>query len=410
MELVSERALSARFAQLASAEPRAVVAGNFATPWRVLQLFDATVESYRLFALNAQQGVPRRPGVVHETPFVGPGMRDTPELDYLPMRLSLVPRLFASGRPPDVTLLHVAPPRRGKVSLGVEVNILPAAVEETRRRGGLVAAQVNPAMPYVHGDGELDEELVDVGVEVEEPLASPPPRPQVEETARIGELVGDLVCDGATLQLGIGQVPDAVLATLSGRRRLGVWTEMVSDGVLRLEEAGALDRDRPVVASFLFGGPELYRWAERSTRLRLRRTEITNDPARIAANPAMVSLNTALQVDLFAQANATYVRDRVYSGFGGQTDFIVGALHSPGGHAVVALPSVHAKTGTSTVVPLIEGPVTSFQHSAIVTEQGRADIFGRSQRAQTRLLIEQAAHPDAREALWEAAARLGLVG
>ena len=127
------------------------------------------------------------------------------------------------------------------------------------------------------------------------------------------------------------------------------------------------------------------------------RTETTNDPSMICRQPAMTSINTALQVDLFAQANASYVAGRVYSGFGGQSDFTVGAMHAKGGRAVIALPSWHTKTATSTVVPALTTPVTSFQHSAIISEHGRAHIFGRSQRAQRQLLIDQVAHPDARD-------------
>lgn len=409
MRTVSESELATEFAALTAAQPRVVTSGNLATPRRLLEIFDANVESYRLFVLNAQSDLPRRPGVVYETPFVGPGMRGTSGLDYLPMRLSLVPRLFEFDRPPDVVLLHTSVPRDGRVSLGIEVNILPAAIERTIARGGLVVAQLNPAMPYVLGDGEIDCDRVALAVEVESPLASPSVRPFDDVTLAIGSHVTSFVGDGATLQLGIGQVPDAILHSLGGRRRLGIWSEMISDGVLALDEQGALDPDRPVVASFMFGSRRLYDWADANPRLRLLRTESTNDPGRIAANPAMTSLNTALQVDLFAQANASYVGDRIYSGFGGQTDFIVGALHSPGGHAVVALPSWHAKSDRSTIVPVLPGPVTSFQHTAIVTEQGCAHIFGRSQRAQARLMIEQAAHPDARPGLWKAAEELGLV-
>jgi len=142
--------------------------------------------------------------------------------------------------------------------------------------------------------------------------------------------------------------------------------------------------------------------------LRLRRTETTNDPSKIAANPAMLSINTALQIDLFAQANASYVHGHIYSGFGGQPDFVVGALHSIGGQAVIALPAWHEKTSASTVIPLLGVPAGSFQHSVVVTEQGCAHVFGRSQRGQARLLIEETADPRARDELWEAAARLGL--
>lgn len=159
---------------------------------------------------------------------------------------------------------------------------------------------------------------------------------------------------------------------------------------------GALDVQAQIVCSFIWGSQELYSWADRNPRVRLLRTETTNDPSVIAANPAMLSINTALQIDLFAQANTSYVDGRIYSGFGGQPDFVVGALHSKGGQAVIALPAWHDKTGTSTVVPLLQVPAGSFQHSAIVTEQGCAHVFGRSQRGQARLLIEQAADPRAR--------------
>src|SRR6185437_13372143 len=225
-----------------------------------------------------------------------------------------------------------------------------------------------------------------------------------------GDRVAAMIKDGATLQVGIGAVPDAVLAALAGRRNLRVWSEMISDGVMELSAQRALDRERPITASFLFGSPELYAWADRNPALRMMRTETVNDPVRIASQSSMTSINTALQVDLYAQANASYAHERIYSGFGGQTDFVVGALHSPGGQAIIALPSWHAKTETSTIVPRLATPVTSFQHTAIVTDQGRADLLGHSQRAQAAHLIEHAARPEAREGLRDAAARLGLIG
>ena len=183
---------------------------------------------------------------------------------------------------------------------------------------------------------------------------------------------------------------------------------MVSDGVMHLEHAGALDTSRPIVSTFLFGSPEFYAWADDNPRLVMHRTESVNDPARIAQHPAMLSINTALEVDLFAQANASYVRGRIYSGFGGQPDFVSGALHSRGGQAVIAMRSWHDKSERSTIVPMLASPVCSFQHSVVVTEVGTAAIFGRSQRAQARLLIDDAAHPRAREGLWAAATSLGL--
>jgi acyl-CoA hydrolase len=423
VQLVSERELANRFSTLeragretqriGDARPRVVVGGNFGTPRRLLQLFDVSVSGYRLFMINARRPVPDRDGVIHETPFVGEGMRPTSEsaaskLDYLPMRLSLVPHLFERVRRPDVVLVQTTPPRAGRVSLGIEVNILVAAIEQVRAGGGLVVAQLNPRMPWTLGDAELDLDLVDLAVEAEDELVSPPAHEPGDAARVIGERVASLVADGSTLQLGIGSIPDAALASLGDRRHLGVWSEMVSDGVLALERAGALDASREIVASFLFGSAELYEWVDRNPRLRLLRTEKTNDPGRIACQPLMTSINTALQVDLFAQANAAFVAGRVYSGFGGQTDFIVGSLHSGGGQAVIALPSWHEKSRSSTVLARLDSPTTSFQHSAIVTENGVAQIFGRSQRAQARLIIDRAAHPDARDGLRRSADELGL--
>ena len=325
--------------------PRVVAAGNHGTPFQLLKLTDHALESYRLFMLAAQAPLPCRPEVVFETAFVGPGMRDAgPQLDYLPMRLGLVPRLFATMRPPDVVLLHTTPPSGGKVSLGIEVNILPAAIESVRRRGGLVIAQLNPKMPYTYGDGELDTEMIDLAIEAAEPLSSPSQAPGHGHAERIAEQVAELVPDRATLQLGIGQVPDATLRALRVRRALRIWSEMISDGVVNLERAGALAREQPIVCSFMFGSDELYEWVHRNRRVRMARTETTNDPSQIASRPRMVSINTALQLDLHDQAGASHVGRRVYSGLGGQPDFVEGALRSEGGHAIIAMRSWHERS------------------------------------------------------------------
>ncbi len=405
MRVVSEQQFEDALRALPAVEPRIVASGNLATPRALLDSLDRALERYRLFMLAAHGPLPRREGVILETPFVGPGMRDAgARLDYLPMRLSLVPRLFATMRPPDVVLLHSSVPHKGKISLGIEVNILLAAVEAVRARGGLVVAQLNPRMPYTFGDGELAEELIDLAIEVDQELPSPTIRPPDERDAQIAELVASLVTDGSTLQMGIGQVPDATLRAVRGRRALAIWSEMISDGVMALELDGSLDAQRPIVSSFLFGSQELYRWVDRNPRLRMTRTETANNPLNISAHAAMVSVNTALLVDLFDQAGASHINGRLYSGFGGQPDFVTGALHSPGGHAVIALRSWHERSASSTIVGRLGDPVTSFQHSAVITEHGCAHVFGRSQRAQARLIIDQAAHPDAREALRESAA------
>ena len=211
------------------------------------------------------------------------------------------------------------------------------------------------------------------------------------------------VSDGATLQMGIGGVPDATLNALTGRRGLRIWTEMFSDGVLELDRVGALDKHHPLTASFIFGSRELYDWLDGNHRVRMMRTEHTNDPGLIAQQRMMTSVNTALEVDLFGQANASRINARIYSGFGGQTDFIVGALHSAGGQSFIALRSWHPKADVSTVVPLLDEPVTSFQQSAIVTEHGVAELWGYDQQAQCRHIIRDAAHPQVRDELWEEA-------
>jgi acyl-CoA hydrolase len=210
------------------------------------------------------------------------------------------------------------------------------------------------------------------------------------------------------LQLGIGAIPDAALDGLTARRGLRIWSEMVGDGVLRLDRAGALDQDTHVVASFMFGSDELYGWVDRNPRVRMARTERANDPAQISRQPAMTSINSALEVDLFAQANASRLNNRIHSGFGGATDFLVGALHAAGGQAFVALRSWHPRADVSCVVALLDEPVTSFQPSSIVTEQGIADLRGRTEREQAKAIIEHAAHPDVRDELAEEARHLGL--
>jgi acyl-CoA hydrolase len=407
MQIISEDRLGQVLGALPGI-PRVVTGGNFATPWRALAVLDAAVGDYRLFALNAQPGIPDREGVTLESAFVGPGMRGRERLSYYPCRLSLVPVLLSGPLAPEVVLVQTSPPAGGTLSLGTEVNILPAAIEAVRARGGLVIAQLNPRVPFTFGDAVLPADAIGYAIETDVPLASPPPRPVPEACASIGDRVAALVPDSATLQLGIGAVPDAVLAALTGRRGLMVWSEMFSDGVLALDKAGALDPDHPVTASFAFGSPELYDWMDRNPGIRMLRTETTNDPALIARQPRMVSVNTALQVDLFAQANASRVHGVIYSGFGGQTDFVVGALHSAGGRAIIALPSWHPKADVSTVVPRLAGPVTSFQHSFFVSEQGTASIWGHHASSQAEQIITQIAHPSVRDELRTAGRELGF--
>ncbi len=388
--------------------PRVVVGGNMATPWSVVDVIDKSIGRYRIYMLNAHPGVSEREGVIAETSFVGPGMRRHPGLSYVPSRLSMAPLLFQRTLPPDVVVLHCAPPREGLLSLGVEVNILPAAIEACRARGGLVIAVINSRMPYTFGDSQIAVDLVDLAVELDAELPSAHPTPVDDSSLAIAGRIAAMIDDGATLQLGIGMIPDCTLQALTVRRGLRIWTEMFSDGLLDLDAAHALDVDHPITASFCFGSRQLYDWVDGNPRVHMLRTEKTNSPALIAANRAMTSVNAALEVDLFGQANASRINARIHSGYGGQTDFIVGALHSQGGQAFIAMRSWHPRADVSAVVPLLDEPVTSFQQTAIVTEQGVARLWGYDEKTQARHLIEQAAHPRVREELWEEARGLGL--
>ena len=389
--------------------PRVLASGNFATPKTLLTAFDSVVPNYTLHMLNAQIGIPDREGVQYETAFVGPGMRNSPRLNYIPSRLSLLPVLIRDHLIPDIVLIHTSERRFDTLSLGTEVNILPAAIETVRARGGIVIAQSNKQMPYTYGDAQIYENEIDFLIEVDEPLAEHHPIHLTPTAKAIGEKIAELVKDQSTLQMGIGAVPDAVLELLQKRSGLRIWTEMFSDGVLNLHKVGALDDEVPITASFVFGSRELYDWLHLNRRVQMLRTEKTNDPSQIAKQARMTSVNAALQVDLYDQANASRVRGRIYSGFGGSTDFIVGSLHSRGGHSFMALPSWHEKSESSNIIPLVDEAVTSFQHSFVVTENGVARCFGRSQTEQAQNLINFAAHPKARESLSQAGKKMGLL-
>lgn len=387
--------------------PRVFASGNFATPYTLLNALDQIVPEYRLHMLNAHGSLPRREGVTYETAFIGPAMRFE-DTRYIPARLSLLPLLLKGDYRPDIVLIQTSPKHHDTVSLGIECNVIPAAIEAVREHGGLVIAQANPQMPYTYGDAQIYETDIDFLIEVEEDLTTIEPGPLDDVSHQIGTLIADRIADGSTLQLGIGAVPDAVVRSLVDRKGFRVWTEMFSDGVLALHENGALDEDIPLVASFIFGSRRLYDWLDRNKKVRINRTEVTNNPGNIERQPQMTSVNAALQVDLFDQANASRIKGHIYTGFGGSTDFIVGALHSRGGQSFIALPSWHPKADVSTIVPLIDEPITSFQHSAVATEQGIAECFGHTQAQQARNIIDQAAHPDAREHLEQAARNMKI--
>jgi acyl-CoA hydrolase/GNAT superfamily N-acetyltransferase len=347
--------------------------------------------------------------------FIGPNVRDAVQAgraDFLPVFLSEIPELIRSRRVPiDVALIQVSPPdRHGFVSLGVSVDVVRAAVDTAR----IVIAEVNPHMPRTLGNSFLHVDRIDCMVPVDRPLLELVRDPPGEVDREIGRHVASLIPDGATLQAGIGSIPDATLAALTNRHNLGVHTEMFSDGFMRLAEAGAitgLEKTQwpgKMVTSFVMGSQQLYDWVHDHPALELWPSDVTNDPATIAKHDHMISINSALAVDLTGQVASDTLLGKFFSGIGGQVDFVRGAARSRGGKAIIALRST-AKDGTlSRIVTTFEegaGVVTSRGDVRyVVTEYGIADLWGKTVRERACALIE-IAHPQFRAELLAGAKR-----
>jgi len=340
--------------------------------------------------------------------FVGPNLRRAVQdgrADYLPVFLSEVPKLFRSGLLPlDVALVQVSPPdRHGFCSLGVSVDASRAAVQTAR----LVVAQVNRQMPRTHGDGLIHVDDIDLAVEADEPLPELSHGPLGEIDLAIGRHCAELVDDGATLQLGIGTIPDATLSALAGHHRLGIHTEMLSEGVVDLVERGVvtgeMKRVHPgkIVAGFALGTRRLYDFLDDNPMVQMLDIAYVNDPEVIRRNPRVTAINSALEVDLTGQVCADSIGEALYSGVGGQMDFIRAAALSEGGKPIIALPSV-TSGGESRIVSHLKpgaGVVTTRAHvHFVVTEHGIADVFGKNLRQRAEALIA-VAHPAHREGL-----------
>jgi acyl-CoA hydrolase len=349
--------------------------------------------------------------------FVGANVRKAVEegrADYLPVFLSEVPSLFRTGiLPLDVALVHVSSPdRHGFCSLGVSVDVAKAAVQTART----VIAQVNPRMPRTHGDGLIHVDQIDAMVEVDEAIPELTPHVLTDQERAIGRHCAELVDDGATLQIGIGAIPQATLAALGDHHRLGIHTEMISDGVVDLVEKGVVTgeakRIHPgkVVAGFALGSKRLYDFLDDNPLVAMLDLAYINDTAVIRRNPKVTAINSAIEVDITGQVCADSIGDRQYSGVGGQMDFIRGAALSEGGKPIIALPSV-TSSGESRIVSMLKpaaGVVTTRAHvHFVVTEHGIADLFGKNlrQRAAALIAIAHPAHRDALQA--EARRRFG---
>ena len=352
---------------------------------------------------------PRYAGVFHlNTFFVGANTREAVAqgmASYVPVFLSEIPSLFRSGRMPlDVALVQVSPPdKHGYCSLGVSVDITNAAIETARH----VIAQVNENMPRVHGNGIIHVSAMDALVHCDAPIFELQPPEQSETERRIGSNIAELVEDGATLQTGIGGIPDAALQALRGHRHLGMHTEMFSDGAIDLVRCGALTGRQKVrqwgkiVAGFCMGSRALYDFVDDNPMFEMRDISYVNDTAVIRLNPRVTAINSALEVDLTGQVCADSLGHRQYSGVGGQVDFIRGAALSPGGKAIIALNSVTSRGQSKIVGQLKPGAsvTTSRAHvHYVVTEYGAVNLYGRNLRQRATALIG-IAHPDHREEL-----------
>jgi len=345
--------------------------------------------------------------------FIGPNVRDAVQegrADFMPVFLSDIPKLIRSRRVRiDVALIQISPPdRHGYASLGVSVDVVRAAVDTAQ----LVLAEVNPLMPRTLGDSFIHVDRIERLIPVETPLPEAGSDPSDEVVREIGHYVASLIPDGATLQAGIGAMPHAVLSSLRNRSDLGVHTEMLSDGMMQLAQAGVITGRRKtllpgkMVTSFVMGSRKLYDWVHDNPAIEMRPTEFTNDPNNIERNARMVAINAALAIDLTGQVASDTLMGKFYSGIGGQVDFIRGAARSPGGKAIIALRST-AKDGTvSRIQAALEpgaGVVTSRGDvHYVVTEYGVADLWGKSVRERAKALIS-IAHPKFRAELLEAA-------
>ncbi|HEY5629076.1 MAG TPA: acetyl-CoA hydrolase/transferase C-terminal domain-containing protein, partial [Candidatus Limnocylindrales bacterium] len=346
----------------------------------------------------------------HRALFIGPNARaavNEGRADFVPVFLSDVPALFSSGALPlDAVFMNVSPPdAHGFCSLGVSVEAMHAAISAAKT----VIAQLNPSMPRTLGESFVHVSQIDLACEVDRaPYETH--RPQIGDIERrIGGFIADLIPDGATLQLGIGAIPAATAELLTHKKDLGVHTEMFTDAVVDLVEAGALTGNRKtrnkgkLVTAFMMGSSRLYKFVHDNPMVEMRPVDFTNDTHVIRSFQHMTAINSAIEVDLSGQVVADSIGHRMYSGVGGQMDFIRGAALAPDGRAIIALPSTAGKNGEqSRITPSLKegaGVVTTRALvRTVVTEWGVAELWGKSLRERAKALIA-VAHPDHRDFL-----------
>jgi 4-hydroxybutyrate CoA-transferase len=400
---------------------RVYISGNAATPYVLMkalarrkdELEDVELTHVLLLGEDPLSKPDMEGHFRHNSLFVGPADRkaiNEGRADYVPIFLHQIPGLFKKGLLPiDVAVLHLSPPdEHGFMSLAVEVLASKAAAETAK----IVIAQINDRMPRVLGDSFIHVSRVHKIVEVSEPLPQLENSPATEVEMKIGKYIAELIEDGSTLQLGIGGIPDAVLASLSNRRDLGIHTEMLSDGVMEAIEKGIITgakktfHPNKVIITFALGSSRLYEFIDNNPVIEAHPTDYVNHPFLIAQNDNMIAINSAIEVDITGQVCSDSIGTYIYSGFGGQVDFIRGAAHSKGGKPIIAMPST-AKEGEMTrIVPFLKqgaGVVTTRGDvHYIVTEYGVAYLHGKNLQERTKALIN-IAHPKFRaDLVWEA--------
>jgi acyl-CoA hydrolase len=395
---------------------RVFVHGAAATPLTLLEGLCARtgIEALRLYHLHLEgpcafSDAEHQGRFLSVSLFAGSRLRKPIEegrADFMPVFLSDIPSLFASRRIPlDAALVQLSPPdRHGHCTLGTSVDAARAAVDSAP----MIIAEINERMPRTHGNSSLPLDRVDAFVVTDRPLPEATPAPETDVEARIGELVAGLVEDGATLQLGIGGIPDAVLTRLGDKHELGLHTEMFSDHAVDLVEGGVItNRFKKVhpgriTTSFVSGTRRLFDFVDDNLKVEFHGCDRTNDTAIIRQNPKVVAINSAIEVDLTGQVCADSIGHRIFSGIGGQMDFIHGAALSAGGKPIIALPSTAANGAVSRITATLKpgaGIVTTRGHVHwVVTEHGAVNLHGLSLRRRAEALIS-IAHPDFRAEL-----------
>ena len=426
-EYTSKVTTAEKAVSVVKSNDRIFMTGNCAVPQRLLgKLVERSetledVEIVQVLTIGKADYV--RPGMEKHlrvnTLFISDNVRaavNEGRADFTPCRLSEIPLLFTSGvLPLDVAMIHLSPPdEHGFCSLGVEVGITKSAASVAK----VVIAEVNVRMPRTLGDSFIHVSRITHAVPVDYPVPEHTFGEPTELSKKIGRFVADLIEDGSTLQMGIGAIPDGVLHYLGEKKNLGIHTELFSDGVIDLYERGIINGERKtlhkgkMVAGFLLGSQRLYDFVDNNPVVELHPTEYVNDPYVIRKNEKMVAMNSAIEIDLTGQVCADSIGPRLFSGVGGQLDFIRGAARSKGGKPIIALPSsgtTRAGERYSRIVAMLRpgsGVVTTRNDvHYVVTEFGVANLYGKTIRQRTRALID-IAHPDFRADLEEKASGL----